>query len=274
MRFTQEPCGLLPGALARHAEEMNNEYGVNNNDTNAKVAAITGASSGIGEATALQLAAQGLTVALGARRRERLESLVARIEDAGGRASAHTLDVTRPEQVHAFVEAAREQHGSVDVFVNNAGVMPLSPLSALKVDEWERMLDVNVRGLLNGVAAVLPVFQAQSSGHFVTIASIGAYEVTPTAAVYCATKYAAWAITEGLRKESEEWLRVTTISPGVTASELADTITDPSARAAMTEYRKNAIAPSAIAQAIGFAVGQPSDIDVNEMIIRPAAQRP
>lgn len=238
-----------------------------------KVVLITGASSGIGEATALHLAQQGCTVVLGARRLDRLQQIVVRIERAGGRASAHSLDVTDLDDVKAFIAAAEAEYGGIDVLVNNAGVMPLSPLSAGKTEEWNRMIDVNVRGLLHGIAAALPVFRAQSSGHVITIASVGSHEVSPTAAVYCGTKYAAWAITEGLRKESEPWLRVTTITPGVVESELAETITDAAARDAMVAYRANAIAPSAIARAIGFAIEQPDEVDVNEIVVRPAAQR-
>lgn len=239
----------------------------------AKVVLITGASSGIGEATALHLARQGCTVVLGARRQDRLQQIVVRIEQAGGRASAHPLDVTDLDDVKAFVAAAEAEYGRIDVLVNNAGVMPLSPLAAAKTDEWNRMIDVNVRGLLHGIAAALPVFRAQSSGHVITVASVGAHEVSPTAAVYCGTKYAAWAITEGLRKESEPWLRVTTITPGVVESELAETITDATARDTMVAYRANAIPPSAIARAIGFAIEQPDEVDVNEIVVRPAAQR-
>lgn len=238
-----------------------------------KVVLITGASSGIGEATALHLAERGCTVVLGARRVDRLQSLVERIEAANGKAFAHRLDVTDLNDVREFVAAAQTEHGRVDVLVNNAGVMPLSPLASQNVDEWNRMLDVNVRGLLHGIAAALPVFEAQRRGHFVTVGSIGAHEVSPTAAVYCGTKYAAWAITEGLRLESEPWLRVSTITPGVVKSELAETITDDTAREAMVAYRANAIPPSAIARAIAFAVEQPEDVDVNEIVVRPAAQR-
>lgn len=238
-----------------------------------KVVLITGASSGIGEATALHLAERGCVVVLGARRIDRLRSLVERIETAGGRAHAHPLDVTDAADVRAFADRAVAEHGRVDVLVNNAGVMPLSPLAALKTDEWTRMLDVNVRGLLHGIAAVLPVFEAQRGGHVVTIASIGAHEVSPTAAVYCATKAAAWSITEGLRLESEPWLRVSTITPGVVESELAETITDRTAREAMVAYRANTIPAAAIARAIAFAIEQPKEVDVNEVVVRPTAQR-
>lgn len=238
-----------------------------------KVVLITGASSGIGEATALHLAERGCVVVLGARRIDRLRSLVERIEEIGGRAHAHPLDVTDADDVRAFVGRAVTEHGRVDVLVNNAGIMPLSPLAALKTDEWTRMLDVNVRGLLHGIAAVLPVFGAQRGGHVVTIASVGSHEVSPTAAVYCATKSAAWAITEGLRLESEPWLRVSTITPGVVESELAETITDPTAREAMVAYRANTIPAAAIARAIAFAIEQPEEVDVNEIVVRPTAQR-
>ncbi|MEU5826688.1 SDR family oxidoreductase [Micromonospora tulbaghiae] len=234
-----------------------------------KVVLVTGASSGIGEATALRLAAEGHVVVAGARRRERLAALAERHDDIRVR----RLDVTDRDDVAAFVGSAVDEFGRVDVLVNNAGLMPLSRLDALLVDEWDRMIDVNVRGLLHGIAAVLPVFQRQDGGHLVTVASVGAHEVVPTAAVYSATKFAAWAITEGLRLEADPSLRVTTITPGVVESELAESITDPVAREAMREYRRNAISPDAVARAISYAVDQPADVDVNEIIIRPTRQR-
>ncbi|MFE4258391.1 SDR family oxidoreductase [Streptomyces sp. NPDC056883] len=237
----------------------------------AKVVAITGASSGIGEATARRLAADGHRLFLGARRTDRLESLSREIDEAGGTAAFQRLDVTDAADVRAFVAAAREQYGRVDVMVNNAGVMPLSPLDALEVDDWDRMIDVNVRGVLHGIAAALPVMRAQGGGHFVNVASVGAYEVSPTAAVYCATKFAVRAVSEGLRQESDGSIRVTLVSPGVTESELADGIADPSAREAMKAYRAVALPASAIAGAIAYAVAQPSGVDVNEIVVRPAA---
>ena len=239
----------------------------------SKVVLVTGASSGIGEATARRLAAEGHHVVLGARRVERIEAVAAEVRRAGGTADARRLDVTDRADVAAVVDAVVTEHGRLDVVVNNAGVMPLSPLDALLVQEWDTMIDVNVRGLLHGIAAALPVFQRQGSGHFVTVASIGAHQVTPTAAVYCATKYAAWAITEGLRLEVDPSIRVTTVSPGVVESELAATITDPGAQEAMRTYRADAIAPDAVARAISFALAQPADVDVNELVIRPARQR-
>ncbi|WP_434599792.1 SDR family oxidoreductase [Streptomyces sp. A5-4] len=237
----------------------------------AKAVAITGASSGIGEATARRLAADGHRVFLGARRTDRLERLVEEITGAGGTTAFKKLDVTDAADMRAFVDAALGTHGRVDVFVNNAGLMPLSPLSALKTEEWDRMIDVNVRGVLHGIAAALPVMRAQGGGHFVNIASVGAYEVSPTAAVYCATKFAVRAISEGLRQESAGDIRVTLVSPGVTESELADHISDTEAREAMKAYRAVALPASAIAEAIAYAISQPSQVDVNEIIVRPSA---
>ncbi|MFZ3468232.1 SDR family oxidoreductase [Streptomyces sp. 4.24] len=237
----------------------------------AKVVAITGASSGIGEATARRLAADGHRLFLGARRTDRLDALSREIGGAGGTAAFRRLDVTDAADVRAFVAAAREHYGRVDVMVNNAGVMPLSPLGALKVEEWDRMIDVNVRGVLHGIAAALPVMRVQGGGHFVNVASVGAYEVSPTAAVYCATKFAVRAVSEGLRQESDGSVRVTLVSPGVTESELAEGISDADAREAMKAYRAVALPASAIADAIAYAVAQPAGVDVNEIVVRPAA---
>ncbi|MCX5382820.1 SDR family oxidoreductase [Streptomyces sp. NBC_00083] len=237
----------------------------------AKVVAVTGASSGIGEATARRLAADGHRLLLGARRTDRLAVLAEEIGAAGGTAVFRRLDVTDAGDVRAFVDAARERYGRLDVLVNNAGVMPLAPLAALRTDEWDRMIDVNVRGVLHGIAAALPAMRAQGGGHIVNIASVGAYEVSPTAAVYCATKFAVRAISEGLRQESAGDLRVTLVSPGVTESELADGIADPAARDAMKAYRAVALPASAIAGAIAYAVAQPPEVDVNEIVVRPAA---
>ena len=236
-----------------------------------KVILITGASSGIGEATARHLAAAGHRVVLGARRTERLVQLAAEIREAGGSADVARLDVTSLESMQEFVAFALDCHGQVDVLVNNAGVMPLSKLDALKVDEWNQMIDVNIRGVLHGIAAALPHMQARRSGQVINIASIGAYTVSPTAAVYCATKFAVAAITEGLRQEVGGDIRVTLVSPGVVESELAESISDPLARDTMREFRKVAIKPEAIARAIGFAIDQPADVDVSELIVRPTA---
>lgn len=235
--------------------------------TESKIVLVTGATSGIGAAVARRLAAQGHRVIAGARRTDRLAEL------AGENIQVRRLDVTDRADFASFVDWAVSVHGRIDVLVNNAGVMPLSRLDALLVDEWDAMIDVNVRGLLNGIAAALPQFQRQGRGHFVTVASIGAHQVVPTGAVYCASKYAAWAITEGLRLELDPAIRVTTVSPGVVESELAQSITDPTAAAAMKTYRAEAIPPDAIARAIGYAVDEPAEVDVNELIIRPARQR-
>lgn len=239
--------------------------------TTAKAVAVTGASSGIGEATARRLAADGHRVLLGARRTDRLERITAEITRAGGTATFRRLDVTDAADTRAFVDAALDAYGRIDALVNNAGLMPLSPLDALRTDDWDRMIDVNVRGVLHGIAAALPAMRAQGGGHIVTLASVGAYEVSPTAAVYCATKFAVRAISEGLRQESAGDIRVTLVSPGVTESELADTITDPVAREAMQAYRAVALPASAVAEAIAYALAQPPEVDVNEIVVRPAA---
>jgi NADP-dependent 3-hydroxy acid dehydrogenase YdfG len=235
-----------------------------------KVVVITGASSGIGEATARQLAGSGASVIVGARRTERLETLVADITKSGGSARFRAVDVTKRTDVQALVDYAKAEFGRVDVLVNNAGVMPLSPLTALKVDEWDRMIDVNIRGVLYGIAAVLPEMKTRGEGHIINVASIGAHVVVPTAAVYCATKYAVWAISDGLRQENND-LRVTVVSPGVVESELADTISDAATAEVIHEYRRIAIAPDAVARAIAFAIAQPRDVEVSEIIVRPTA---
>lgn len=235
--------------------------------TDNKIVLVTGATSGIGAAVARRLAARGHQVLAGARREDRLAEL------AGDNIAVRRLDVTDRADVASFVDWAVAAYGRIDVIVNNAGVMPLSRLDALLVDEWDAMIDVNVRGLLNGIAAALPQFQRQGHGHFVTVASVGAHEVVPTAAVYCGTKHAAWAITEGLRQELDPSIRVTTVSPGVVESELAESITDPTAAAAMQTYRADSIPPDAIARAIAYAIDEPAEVDVNELVIRPARQR-
>jgi len=236
----------------------------------SKVILITGASSGIGEATARHLARQGHRVVLGARRIERLQALADELARDRGHVAYRALDVTRLDQMQAFADFAESTFGPVDVIVNNAGVMPLSPLNALKLGEWNRMIDVNVRGVLHGIAAVLPGMEARRRGHVINVSSIGGHAVSPTAAVYCATKYAVRAISDGLRQETD-CIRVTVVSPGVVESELADTISDEGARDAMKAYRRIAIQPDAIARAIGYAIDQPDDVDVNELIVRPTA---
>ncbi|BAT59560.1 putative oxidoreductase [Variibacter gotjawalensis] len=235
-----------------------------------KVVAITGASSGIGEATAKALAAAGAKIVIGARRADRLAQIAADITFNGGTVEQMKLDVTDRHSVAAFAEHARETFGRLDVIINNAGVMPLSPLAALKVDEWDRMVDVNIKGVLYGIAAALPIMEKQGAGQIINVASIGAHSVSPTAAVYCATKYAVRAISDGLRQETDR-IRVTVISPGTTTSELAETITDATARDAMVAYRSICIPAEAIAQSIVYAIAQPDSVDVSEIIVRPTA---
>lgn len=235
-----------------------------------KVVLITGASSGIGEATARVLAARGACVVLGARRTEKLTSIAKDIESQGGAVRIRTLDVASLADVQAFADFAEKEFGRIDVMVNNAGVMPLSPLSALKVEEWNWMIDVNIRGVLHGIAAVLPGMEARGRGHIVNVSSVGGFVVQPTGAVYSATKFAVRAISEGLRKESDK-IRCTCVYPGVVESELAETISDATARDRMKTYRKIAIQPDAIGRAIQYAIEQPDDVDVNEIVVRPLA---
>ena len=232
------------------------------------VVLITGASSGIGVGIAHELAKAGATVVLGARRIDRLEKVADEIRWAGGQVMTRSLDVTDRANVAAFATAARQEYGRVDAIVNNAGVMPLSLMSSLKVDEWDRMVDVNIKGVLYGIAAVLPEMTERGSGHIVNIASIGALTVSPTAAVYCATKFAVRAISDGLRQENDR-LRVTCIHPGVVESELADTISDPVAAEAMKGFRAIALTPDAIGRAVRYAMEQPDDVDVSEIVVRP-----
>ncbi len=235
-----------------------------------KVVVITGASSGIGEATAKLLAQNGAKVILGARRTEKLAKIVEAIRSQGAIAEFKAVDVTNRQDVKTFVHFAKDKFGRVDVIFNNAGVMPLSPMNALKVEEWDNTVNVNINGVLNGIAAGLPIMEAQGGGHFINTASIGAHTVSPTAAVYCATKYAVWAISEGLRQELKN-IRVTTISPGVVETELGSDITDDSAKGFLQELRKTALTPDAIARAVLYAVSQSDNVDVNEVIVRPTA---
>ena len=216
------------------------------------------------------LAQNGAKVVLGARRTQKLAEIAKEIRTQGGVAEFKAVDVTNREDVKAFVHFAKDKFNRVDVIFNNAGVMPLSPMNALKVQEWDNMINVNINGVLNGIAAGLPIMEAQGSGHFINTASIGAHAVSPTAAVYCATKYAVWAISEGLRQESPH-IRVTIISPGVVKTELGLDITDNIASGFLQELRKTALKPEAIARAVLYAVSQSDDVDVNEVIVRPTA---
>ncbi|WP_193200284.1 SDR family oxidoreductase [Nostoc sp. MG11] len=235
-----------------------------------KVIAITGASSGIGEACAKLLAQNGAKVVLGARRTEKLEKIVKNICSSGGIAEFKAVDVTDRQDMKAFIHFAKEKFARIDVIFNNAGVMPLSLMSALKVDEWDKMINVNINGVLNGIAAGLPIMEAQGGGQFINTASIAAHWVGPTSAVYSATKYAVWAISDGLRQESKN-IRVTIISPGVVETELGSDISDQASKGFLQELRKTALTPDAIARAVLYAVAQPEDVDVNEIIVRPTA---
>ncbi len=238
----------------------------------SKVILLTGASSGIGEATTRWLAGQGHRLIIGARRTDRLEALTETLRAEGGTVDYRALDVTNLEDMQAFADFAINLYGRIDVIINNAGIMPLSPLASLKVDEWNRMIDVNIRGVLNGIAATLPILQAQESGQVINVSSIGGFTVVPTAAVYCATKYAVRAISDGLRQETDN-IRVSCVYPGVVESELANTITDPEAAEAMVTYRQIALKPEAIASAIAHAINQPDDVDTSDIVVRPTASR-
>jgi NADP-dependent 3-hydroxy acid dehydrogenase YdfG len=238
-----------------------------------KVVAITGASSGIGEATALLLAERGAKVVLGARGSDRLEALADRIEASGGEAAYARTDVKRREDLSNLVGLAIERYGKLDVLVNNAGVAPISLLDELRVEDWEEMIDVNLKGVLYGIAAALPVFRRQGFGHFVNVISTAGIQIIPTMAVYAGTKNAVRAITEGLRQEAGDKLRVTSVSPGFVNTNLADSMTNPEVKSQiMDQMDKMAIPPVAVARAIAFAIEQPADIDVNEIVIRPTAQ--
>jgi NADP-dependent 3-hydroxy acid dehydrogenase YdfG len=235
-----------------------------------KVVLITGASSGIGEATARHLASLGAHVVLGARRTDRLQKLTTEIRKAGGTAEYRALDVTVLEDVQSFADFALQKFGRIDVIINNAGVMPLSPLAELRIVEWNRMIDVNIRGVLHGIAAVLPHMTERKGGQIINVSSIGGHRVWPTCAVYSGTKFAVRAISEGLRQETQN-IRVTIISPGVVESELADSITSESTAEMIAEFRKAALTADAIARAAAYAIEQPADVDVNEIIVRPVA---
>lgn len=232
-----------------------------------KVVLITGASSGIGEATTRELAAAGARLFIGARRTERLKALA---DELGENVAWHELDVTDGTAFDAFADAAEERFGRIDALVNNAGIMPLSMLASLKRDEWKRMIDVNIHGVLNGIAAVLPRFVAQENGHVINVASVAARVVTPASSVYSATKHAVRVITDGLRQEHNN-IRATLISPGPTASELGHDVSDPDIAAWIKQGTAEAQSPFAIAQAIRYAIEQPDNVDVSEMIVRPTS---
>jgi len=237
------------------------------------VVAITGASSGIGAATAEHLAARGATVVLGARREDRLKEVVDRIVAAGGTATGIVVDVTRRDDLVRLVHAAVEGHGRLDVLVSNAGTMAVSPFDDLRQDDWDAMVATNLTGVLNGIAAALPVFRRQGSGQFVNVASTAAYVVKAPQGVYAATKTAVKVLTEGLRQESGPNLRVTLVSPGFTNTEGVGKGASPEAAAASARLREEiAMPPSAVASAIEYAIAQPAGIDVSEVVVRPTVQ--
>jgi NADP-dependent 3-hydroxy acid dehydrogenase YdfG len=243
-------------------------------NTADKVVVITGASSGIGESTARLLAGSGAKVVLGARRTDRVDALVKDITVKGGTALGFHADVTKRSDVEALVQGAIHEHGRIDVIVNNAGIMPIAPMAALKVEEWDRMIDVNIRGLLFGVAAVLPIMQKQKQGHIISMSSVGGFKVwAPGGTVYSATKFAVRAVVEGLRMEHKaDNIRCTIISPGAVATELPEGSSEEGTRKNLREFYKIAIPADSVARAIAYAIEQPAEVDVNEIVIRPTKQ--
>lgn len=244
------------------------------NNIKDKVIIITGASSGMGEAAARHLAKKGAKVVLAARRSSRIDALAKEINEQGGTAMSIATDVTREDDVKKLVDTTVSQWGRIDVLINNAGVMPLSPLDQIKVSEWNQMIDVNLRGVLHGIAAALPYMKAQKSGHIINTASIAGHLVFPASAVYSATKYAVRALTEGLRKETCAYnVRATIISPGSVSTELLEHISDKDVQAVNQEYvGKVGIPPETYARMVAFAISEPEDVGINEIIFRPTAQ--
>jgi len=239
-----------------------------------KVVVITGASSGLGEASARLLSAGGATVVLAARRADRIRSLAEELSGRGGKALAVATDVTRFDEVKKLADAAVQAYGRIDVMINNAGLMPQSLLERLKIDEWDRMIDVNIKGVLYGIAAALPYMQQQKAGHFINVSSVAGHRVGPGTAVYSATKYAVRALSEGLRQEVKPYnIRTTVISPGAVATELPDSVTDPNAAERIRKfYAEVAIPADSFARAVAFAISQPEDVDINEILFRPTRQ--
>jgi len=244
------------------------------NNIKGKVVVITGASSGLGEATARLLSAEGATVVLGARRVERLKLLADELTANGGKALAVATDVTHHDQVKKLVDSAVQKYGRVDVMINNAGLMPHSPLERLKVDDWDRAIDVNIKGVLYGIAAALPYMKQQKAGHIINVSSVAGHKVTPNGAVYCATKHAVRVISEGLRTEVKPYnIRTTIISPGAVATELPDSVTEPDIAERVHKFYKDVAIPAdSFARAVAFAMSQPDDVDVNEILFRPTRQ--
>ena len=243
------------------------------NNIEGKIVVITGASSGLGEATARHLSQQGATVVFGARRVERIEALARELESDGRKAMAIQTDVTQSAQVQRLVDAAVAAYGRIDVMINNAGLMPHSPLERLKIADWDRMIDVNIKGVLYGIAAALPHMKQQKSGHFINVSSVAGHKVRPGGAVYSATKHAVLALSEGLRQEVKPYnIRTTVISPGAVATELPDSITEADVAASVRKIYEHAIPADAFARAVAYAMSQPDDVDVNEILFRPTRQ--
>jgi len=244
------------------------------NNIEGKVVVITGASSGLGEATARLLSTEGASIVLGARRADRLQALVAELTAKGGKAIAVTMDVSKRDEVQKLVDAAVKTYGRIDVIINNAGLMPQSLLEQLKVDEWDRMIDVNIKGVLYGIAAALPYMQKQKAGHIINVSSVAGHKVGPGSSVYAATKHAVRALSEGLRQEVKPYnIRTTVISPGAVATELPNTITDAAVGERIkTFYANVAIPADSFARAVAFAMSQPEDVDINEILFRPTRQ--
>ena len=239
-----------------------------------KVVVITGASSGLGEATARHLAGQGARVVLGARRAERIEALAREIAGAGGQARAVATDVTQPEQVQRLVDDAVQAFGRLDVLLNNAGLMPHSPLEQRRIADWDRMIDVNLKGVLYGIAAALPHMQRQKAGHIINVSSVAGHKVNPGGAVYSATKTAVRVLSEGLRQEVKPWnIRTTIISPGAVATALPQSATEPDVAANLQQfYEEYAIPADSFARCVAFAISQPDEVDINEILFRPTRQ--
>ena len=244
------------------------------NNIEAKVIVITGASSGLGEAAARHLSSQGATLVLGARRVERIETLAKELIARGGRALAVVTDVTQFDQVQRLVDTAVETYGRIDVIINNAGLMPHSPLDRRKVDDWNRTIDVNIKGVLYGIGAVLPIMQKQKSGHIINVSSVAGHKVRAGGVVYAATKHAVRVISEGLREEVKPYdIRTTVISPGAVDTELTDSITEPDIAENMKKfYAQVALPAESFARAVAFAISQPAEVDINEILYRPTRQ--
>lgn len=245
-----------------------------NKNIDGKVIVITGASSGMGEAAAKHLSQLGAAVVLGARRTERIEKLANEIQESGGKALAIATDVTQRDQVKKLVDSAVEKFGRVDVILNNAGIMPLSPMDRLNVDEWDQMVDVNIKGVLNGIAAVLPHMKKQKSGHIINTASVAGHKIFSGSAVYSATKFAVRALSEGLRMEVKPYnIRTTIVSPGAVKTELLDHISEADVQQANKEYvGAVGLSPDSFANLVAFVISQPEEVDINEIIFRPTSQ--